>query len=212
MSTHERLAKIGKRFEEAARVHRTTWYTSNRKLFRDRPQARVLWCRHQALEKMADELRDWIEKWLSHDFKFDYIERNPKEFDRVLRLKAYFSFNVDYLRDILDDLRRNASADYKAFDKAVYEDDAIGLLLDAAEEGWNRNGAESLLQRAVTLLQARFQGLDLRLLTEEQAVEQLYDMFEMYATDYEKLLAESKEMERQAEELAPEPVRRNHQS
>ena len=195
-----RTAQIIQRLIDVKKREHLSRSYPDRSDFLTNPKARGLYYVANSIRNpIATSLEKQLEKWFGTHFRFNHLnnnwsvdQREIDNFDDLLRLRGYIAFNTEYLRTLVEDLRRQCK-DYKEFDQNVYITDGIGILLDAADTSWNRNGAPEMVQRVAQLLRDRF-GITIELLTQDQALEHMQAVLEEYVTLYDELLAKAAAM------------------
>lgn len=181
-------------------------YSAMRAAPRGRAAAYLSW----QLPPLAKQLRQSIEKWTKCDlntvqsnWQFDtYYETKLLD---TLWYHAYAHLNAEFLRTVVEDLRRHSS-DYKAFDAVAYEECAMSLIIDNADKMWNRPGYESLLAQVVRNLDEKF-GVKVTLLTHEEALEQLAAIIDAYGEEYATILGRADQLNEEARRLTNEAAK-----
>lgn len=204
---HVRTRDIVQRIFTCQQESHGAYTRVDRRLLNTNPAVRVLEYRAVEAEQSAEALLHKLETWFGADFRFRWLNTDwrvtmsdARKFTDTLRVHAYVMFNVEYLKSVVSDLRRQCD-DYKSFDTGVYEQDAISVMLDSARDNWNRIGVDRVLQDVCDRLRARFSGLELTLLTQEHAVQHMQDVLEGFIGDYVALMEQSRALHRQAAEL-----------
>ncbi len=208
-SSPSRFAVVVQRFMRAKQLHRTSRAYSKRCRLRDFPVARAQEAESLSLSFLADHLVSAVEKLFGPHFRlsqlcdnWDVVQYRADEFEAHLRLYAFVTLNCEYLRSFVDDLRFNCG-DYRTFDRIVYDEQAIGLLIESAKDGWNRTGAGSLLRQAHERLRTHAAGMRTEmvlrdLISEDDALDQMLGILEAYAKRYEELMSQATELKQQA--------------
>jgi hypothetical protein len=192
-----RTAQIIQRLIDVQKREHLSRCYADRSDFRLNAKARGLYYVANSIRNpIVSSLEDQLEKWFGPNFRFSYLSNNwtvdpsaINKFEDLLRVRGYISFNTEYLRTIVDELRSKCG-NYKEFDQNVYVTDGIGVLLDAADQNWNRNGSPGLVQRVAQLLRDRF-DITIELMTEDQALEHMQSVLDEYVTLYDDLLTKA---------------------
>jgi hypothetical protein len=196
------------RFFDAAKRHHEVSVAGAPRIeysaMRDAPRGRAAAYLSWQLPPLAKQLRQSIEKWTKCDI--DTVQSNW-QFDPYYETKlldtlwyhAYAHLNAEFLRTVVEDLRRHAT-DLKTFDAVAYEECAMSLIVDNADKMWNRPGYENLLAQVVRNLEERF-GVKVTLLTHEEALEQLAYIIDAYGEEYARILGRADDLTEEARRL-----------
>lgn len=117
-----------------------------------------------------------------------------------LAMNAFVHLNLRRLEAVIHELR-GKSEDIKAFDATVFGKCAIGVIWEKASEIWDRDGADNLIIRAASDIKQHF-GVEIELLTHEQALQQLAMILSGLSSEYARLLKQAGELEERAAHLS----------
>jgi hypothetical protein len=159
---------------------------------------------HEEMAESATRLFRRVEEWLGPEFQFSHLidghckvaDSEAERFNEMLKLRAFVYFNVQHLRRVVFDLRCGSPA-VLAFDQQVSKEDGVHLLLNSAEHSWYQIGAPGFVRRAAELLRTRF-AIEIKLLSEDEALEQMQAVLDGLAEEYEKLKERAFDLQRQA--------------
>lgn len=199
--TTRRIAALVQRFMDVDRKNHQDRTYPNWSKFQANPVARAQGFAVHSVVAAADEFRRNVEKWFGSGFAFRHLADNwtaslhdAQKFEQLLRVHAPIAMNSQHLKSVLEDLRRQ-SKDFRTFDQTIHVEGAAGIKLDAAQDGWNRNGSKAVLTEVVELIRTKL-GVEVTLLNDDEAVEHALVVLEQYATSYEMMMNHAMELSR----------------
>jgi hypothetical protein len=194
---------ILQRFMDAERNYFSRRDHVDRSLIVHNPEARAKEYLHNNVHNSAERLLRSVEDWFGKSCRFSYLAHDwqvldykAEQFTEVLKVRGFVSFNVEHLKGVVSDLR-HAAKDFRAFDEEMYEVHGVDMLLDGAEEGWNRSGAMGMIKRVASMLAERF-AVEVELISLDEALDQMHVVLDCYAAEYENLLLRAADLQRQA--------------
>jgi|GEM_PF-3873176 len=162
---------------------------------RDCPVARAMFAVGLQLEESANQAVRTYETWVEQGARFDQLchgkgslvsDDTAKRMYDNWRVRAYVGYNCEYLRSIVEEQRRKCK-DFRGFDDLMYRQHAVNILLDSTTDQWNRTGSESLVRHVAQVIREHLH-VEVKLMTEDEALDHLIVTLEVLGEEYESLM------------------------